>query len=55
MKFEYSGGDLVGYLMKDPNIDKFLQKYEYIQFANILNISEEIADKESLIYLNSHP
>jgi hypothetical protein len=41
--------------MKDPPIDKFLQKYEYIQFANISNFSEEIAEKESLIYLNTHP
>lgn len=41
--------------MKDPHINKFLQRYEYIQFANISNISEDIAEKESLIYLNTHP
>lgn len=41
--------------MKDPHVDKFLQKYEYIQFANISNIAEEIVEKESLLYLNSHP
>lgn len=55
VKFEYSSGDFIGYLMKDPHVDKFLQKYEYIQFANISNIAEEIVEKESLLYLSSHP
>jgi hypothetical protein len=43
--FNYKGGDLIGFIMKHPRLEGLLEKYQFIQFANIGNLLEIIGDR----------
>jgi hypothetical protein len=49
--FNYKSGDLIGFIMKNPRLEGLLQKYRFIQIANISNILEVIGDQCALSYL----
>lgn len=50
--FNFQGGDLIGFIMKNPRIEGLLLKYQFFQIANLCNILETVADKEALLYLS---
>jgi hypothetical protein len=41
-------------MMEDPVLEGLLQKYEFMQIANISNILEPLAEREALAYLAEH-
>jgi hypothetical protein len=43
--FNHKDGDLIGFMVQEPVFEGLLQKYEFVQIANISNILEPIADK----------
>jgi hypothetical protein len=41
--------------MKNPLLENVLKRYDYIQIANLNNLIENIADRNNLVYLDTHP
>ncbi len=41
--------------MKNTSLQYIMQRYDYIQFANVNNPIEGIAERVSVIYLHQHP
>lgn len=41
--------------MKQSRLQLIMQRFEYLQIANIGHLFEDIAERGSLIYLQSHP
>lgn len=41
--------------MGEPYTSRLIEKYQFIQIANIRNLTEEIAEKESFFFLQFHP
>jgi hypothetical protein len=54
LKFEYRSGDFVGFLTRESSLEKYLQKYEFVQISNISNVTEQLVDQDSLIYLKKN-